>query len=217
MRKREERTIATESAVPPAVCMTKPNGNTAAIREALYMMRRISDEMNGETFGKGDEKIVKGWADTLRYYSDKALSKTPRNCYVGTEEWKQDKEPSPSRQREEGDSGNPECLKKDSVDIVPQIGSVGNTVAMREALEEIVGIVSEWQGSIPLGKVCKIAKAALSEPPRNCDNYDNKTDAETGFVEETGEDDREQHYWQMFANWLFWKAEGRKGETDGSK
>lgn len=53
---------------------------------------------------------------------------------------------------------------------------------------------------------------ALSEPPRNCENYDNKTDAETGFVEETGEDDSSQHYWQMFANWLFAPATERKGE-----
>ena len=60
----------------------REHGNAAAMREALYMMRRISDEMNGETFGKGDEEIVKGWANTLRYYSDKALSEPPRNCDV---------------------------------------------------------------------------------------------------------------------------------------
>ena len=64
--------------------------NVQKMREALYMMRRISDEMNGETFGKGDEEIVKGWANTLRYYSDKALSEPPRNCDVGTAE-EQDK------------------------------------------------------------------------------------------------------------------------------
>lgn len=64
----------------------REHGNAAAMRAALYMMRRISDEMNGETFGKGDEEIVKGWANTLRYYSDKALSEPPRNCDVGTAE-----------------------------------------------------------------------------------------------------------------------------------
>lgn len=60
-----------------------------------------------------------------------------------------------------------------------------------------------------------LVDSALAETPRNCDYYDNKTDAETMFVEETGENDMAQHYWQMFANWLFAPAQEQKGDGDG--
>ena len=59
----------------------------------------------------------------------------------------------------------------------------------------------------------KIAKAALAMPMRQCDTYDCKTDAETGFVEQTGETDYNPIYWQMFANWLF--ADMKEGDGDG--
>ena len=99
--------------------------------------------------------------------------------------------------------------------------SVGNAAAIREALENIAGYAEtarcHTEDAHVLGyleQIEKWAKEALSAPARNCDFYDNKTDAETRFVEETGENDMSQHYWQMFAIWLFAPAAERKGEGD---
>lgn len=96
--------------------------------------------------------------------------------------------------------------------------NVGNSAAMREAL---ITIRQQLQTLDEYGNIAKEAyltilgwiDAALSEPARNCDFYDNKTDAETRFVEETGENDTSQHYWQMFAIWLFALAAERKGSN----
>lgn len=91
----------------------------------------------------------------------------------------------------------------------------GNVKAMRDALLNI----QEYAAAMDVddGNVLAILDAcrdALSAPSRNCDLYDNKTDAETRFVEETGENDMAHHYWQMFAIWLFASAAERKGEGD---
>ena len=102
-------------------------------------------------------------------------------------------------------------------------GTVGNAAAMRKALDGMLilacGICANKNGCedgrIERCGLVKKARAAIAAPPRNCDFYDTKTDAETGFVEETGEDDRAQHYWQVFANWLFAPASERKGGNDG--
>lgn len=99
----------------------------------------------------------------------------------------------------------------------------GNQMKMREALDDIVEIakialnVNSFgnNNNSELWKIIDKCKSALSTPPRNCDNYDNKTDAETGFVEETEEDDRNPLYWQLFANWLFAPAQEQKGDGDG--
>lgn len=98
---------------------------------------------------------------------------------------------------------------------------VGNAAAMREALEHI-GIIAEAMYSdsgdcnsvnANTVSILNLVRAALAAPARNCDFYDNKTDAETGFVEETGENDTSQHYWQMFAIWLFALAAELKGSN----
>lgn len=94
----------------------------------------------------------------------------------------------------------------------------GNAAAMREALNFASSVLAEWQQDAPFSawneyvEAIDRCRSALSEPARNCDMHDNKTAAETAFVEETGADDRSPHYWQMFANWLFWKND-RKGEN----
>lgn len=95
---------------------------------------------------------------------------------------------------------------------------VGNAAAIREALTEIRDTMMNggFDGRSPAHFV-NICDAALSAPARNCDLYDNKTDAETRFVEETGENDMAQHYWQMFAIWLFAPAAERKGDGDEQK
>lgn len=93
------------------------------------------------------------------------LSIPIRNCDVGTEEWKQDKEPSPSQPREEGDSVNPECLKKDNGDIVPQIGSVGNAAAMREALMKIWKEVYFYAFDEEKQDFQHLQEAMLEDPP----------------------------------------------------
>lgn len=91
---------------------------------------------------------------------------------------------------------------------------VGNAAAMREALEMIhdkVNGLDEECGVDPV-EIRDIARTALAAPPRNCDEYDCKSDAEVGFVKQTGETDESPLYWQLFANWLFATAEERKGE-----
>ena len=90
---------------------------------------------------------------------------------------------------------------------------VGSTAAMRYALLNI----QEYAAAMDVddGNVLAILDAcrdALSAPARNCDLYDNKTDAELGFIGETEEDERNPLYWQLFANWLFSPAAERKGE-----
>lgn len=90
----------------------------------------------------------------------------------------------------------------------------GNQQKIRYALETLLNLAWVVQDEnrdcwtktkVPEQFIIDVARSALSEPARNCDRYDNKTDAETAFVEETGADDSSPHYWQMFANWLFWK------------
>lgn len=98
--------------------------------------------------------------------------------------------------------------------------AVGNAAAMREALVTILAEVERFYTNdwIPYyaWETCDgLVKRALSAPARNCDFYDNKTDAETRFVEETGENDMAQHYWKMFAIWLLAPAADRQGENDG--
>lgn len=44
-----------------------------------------------------------------------------------------------------------------------------NVQKMQKALDKIIVITTEWQGSIPFGEVRKIAKAARKLPLRNCD------------------------------------------------
>ena len=79
--KREARAIATEHAVLPAVCITKPAGNAAAMREALV-------EAIGETCAgcKRDcddcMNLKSGWMKKAKA----ALSAPPRQCDVGTAE-----------------------------------------------------------------------------------------------------------------------------------
>lgn len=95
---------------------------------------------------------------------------------------------------------------------------VGNAAALREALVEIRDTINKWYSDDYISHgafsaLWDLCSAALSKPARNCDFHDNKTDAETRFVEETGENDTSQHYWQMFAIWLFALATERKGSN----
>lgn len=124
-----------------------------------------------------------------------------------------------------------ELIAKHEKEIAELKKQTGNAAAMREALEAINRIETRglkyllmqlveadiYDGGLINKTISAIEKArrALSAPARNCDFYDNKTDAETRFVEETGENDTSQHYWQMFAIWLFAFAAERKGDCDG--
>ena len=96
--------------------------------------------------------------------------------------------------------------------------------AMREALAAFVKSV-EWlcegdeSGKLKrqFGVLLSDARAALAEPPRNCELYNSKTEAETSFFEQemnAKEPSNQILYWQMFANWLFATA-NEKGEADG--
>ena len=46
---------------------------------------------------------------------------------------------------------------------------MNNVQKMQKALDKIIVITTEWQGSIPFGEVRKIAKVARKLPLRNCD------------------------------------------------
>lgn len=103
---------------------------------------------------------------------------------------------------------------------------VGNAAAWRKALEDIRNLAYEVQDmnsegdvktSMPTAWVIDIVSAALAKTARNCDEYDCKSDAEVGFVEQTGETDANPLYWQLLANWLFNMAKKRKGEGDEQK
>jgi hypothetical protein len=119
------------------------------------------------------------------------LSIPIRNCDVGTEEWKRNKEPSPSLPREDGDSVNPECLGKDN-GIIPQSESVGNAAEMLKALVKAKKAICHhakyvcdslsWENSNIQSNCADVLcahrdlceaktaiNAALSKPPRNCD------------------------------------------------
>jgi hypothetical protein len=113
------------------------------------------------------------------------LSIPIRNCDVGTEEWKRNKEPSPSLPREDGDSVNPECLGKDN-GIIPQSESVCNAAEMLKALIETQSAIARCMdilNKIPdtcgyggllddaADELCALReghlKTVLSAPPRN--------------------------------------------------
>lgn len=55
---------------------------------------------------------------------------------------------------------------------------VGNSLAMREAIEKIVRIAEAWKEpgihavQTTLFRICEAARAALAEQPRRCDVYD---------------------------------------------
>jgi hypothetical protein len=124
--KREEKAIATENAVLPAVCITKSVGNAAALRDAL----------------------AKIW--------DKQWSILPKN-------------------------------KSED-----------------ETLSEIITIIEE----------------ALSEPPRNCDRFKTKEEAEIEFsmsdeLPRNNGDLKMREWMCRFTDWLFATAAERKGENNG--
>ena len=84
-----------------------------------------------------------------------------------------------------------------------------NMEVMHQALEKLLH--GDYKDRC---EVTQIAHAALSASDRNCDRYECKSDAEVGFVEQTGEEDSNPLYWQLFANWLFATAT-EKGNEDG--
>lgn len=152
----------------------------------------------------------------------------------GFEEWKRNKEPSTSPIREEGDSGNPECLKKDNGDIVPQRKSFGNAAAMREALENIEKFADDgWYDSYTkagaLDRIVDLARSAISAPPRNCDRFVDELDAQLAFLNEvwlisvdreTMLDRDKYENWSdemrtAYGRWLF--ANAKEVGSDGSK
>ena len=75
--KREEKAIATENAVLPAVCITKPSGNSAAMRAAMNVVHKIA------ATAKSDFDVFSG-IERIRRISMSALAAPPRNCEVGT-------------------------------------------------------------------------------------------------------------------------------------
>lgn len=72
--KREARAIATEHAVLPAVCITRPSGNAAAMREALITCRNIA------AWIRSGNASVEAGVERIQTEIDKALSAPARNC-----------------------------------------------------------------------------------------------------------------------------------------
>lgn len=77
---REAKAIATENAVLPAVCITKPVGNAAKMRGVLEELI-ANIEMRSSTFG------LNVMVDTKTFLNAKAALAEPlRNCDIGTAE-----------------------------------------------------------------------------------------------------------------------------------
>lgn len=70
---REAKAIATENAVLPAVCITKPVGNAAKMREALEWLFGFGYITSDGGFHMPDAKMA-------RNKIEEALSAPPRNC-----------------------------------------------------------------------------------------------------------------------------------------
>ncbi len=142
----------------------------------------------------------------------------------GFEQWKRNKEPSTSQAREEGDSVNPECLKKDNGDIIPQSESVGNAAAMREALVEVRFKLPYFLQYMRLrrtdddggyyDRLLATINAALSAPPKNCDRFNSVKDAAIAFARER-QDAPQPCPDFTFSAWLFATAAERKGGNNG--
>lgn len=110
---------------------------------------------------------------------------------------------------------------------------VGNTAAMREALEKTQSVIAtcmEILNKIPDGcdydrlvdevadELCDLrdshVKAALSSPPRNCDVLSDTQEALAAIHEDRGYVNNPIDERRLTVEWLFAEA---KGETDGSK
>lgn len=107
-----------------------------------------------------------------------------------------------------------DCIHNPNGKNYEPIGNAAATYAALVKIHDLTNALDEECGVDPV-EIRDIARAALSAPARNCDEYDCKSDAEVGFVEQTGETDANPLYWQLFANWLFAPAAERKGEGDG--
>jgi len=162
-------------------------------------MRTRSREVK-EAFGErpdGVENMLDIWANRIEAVAKRGMTEAEANALsVG---------------------GIVEAARKREREHVTGCHGFDNAVAIYNALKTIhdkVNSLNEECGVDPV-EIRDIARAALSEPPRNCNEYDCKSDAEVGFVEQTGETDANPLYWQLFANWLFAPAAERKGEGDG--
>lgn len=104
-----------------------------------------------------------------------------------------------------------------------------NMAAMREALELFAHMNDDgfYDKSPVVRSIVNKARAALAKPPRNCDAYQNKKDAEVAFLSEEcshpcGNCTVSDEYGcalvhECGVEWLFAPAKGKEGETDGSK
>lgn len=113
--------------------------------------------------------------------------------------------------------------------------SVGNAVALREALKVIRGMVNEELED--LKGISDDVRAdfisirgwcdhALAEPPRNCDRFDDLNSAQRYYIEHgcpkglgmiVDGEIRKAPWKNQFEKWLFDKENKAKGEADGSK
>ena len=101
-------------------------------------------------------------------------------------------------------------------------GSLGNTTAMREALEYAARILAKWRQDAPFsawneyGEAIDKCRAALAAPPRNCDKFDTKDKAREAFQKLRGHcvwadvslwDNRDEI--EAFLDWLFATKKGK--------
>ena len=91
----------------------------------------------------------------------------------------------------------------------------GNNASIRESLEALVGVIDECNSGNPLWwhigakgvKPLKDARAALSEPQRNCDKY-TLEEAFRKYGSPTKGHPWEEIEWRYFCEWLFSEAKG---------
>lgn len=95
-----------------------------------------------------------------------------------------------------------------------------NNAACRNALEEILEKINEWDtGGIlehwQYSQLFDIADHALAEPPRNCERFKTKEEAATAFANEKKQWIPQQVLWELapWLDWLFVTMEKKGGEA----
>lgn len=107
----------------------------------------------------------------------------------------------------------------------------GDAAAMREALKNVEESATEVMDRVrykdglafnTANYIAGVAKAALAAPPRNCDRFKTKEEAEIEFMmsdelPRDGGDTKMRAWMCRFIDWLLAPATEQKGDENGSK
>lgn len=191
---REAKAIATENAVLPAVCITKPVGNEAKMREALF-------EIHSQLKDRLARKVTyERMLFRIKNIINAALSAHPRNCDI----------PSVVE-----DSYSAWLYDRDNWD---ELGDPKKEIH-EWLLAEAKGESDEHKQNEPLDSLMKEINQAFiygglpkdSKPAktlRNCDRYANRKEAFAEWVLYNSQQKIGVIRWVDFVDWLFAEAKG---------